>query len=68
MTERDPSLYETPEEAYEQLYQELGSVATRVFGKLKGYHDSNRPKTWADVGDLGYILETVRELDEFLGV
>lgn len=66
--EQDPSLHETPEAAYEEIYQELGRVATSVFRKLKGYHDSARPKTWAEVSDVGYILETMQELDDFLGV
>lgn len=66
--ERDPSSHETPEEAYEEIYRQLGSVAASVFGKLQRYHDRHPKKTWAEVGDLGYILETMQELDKFLGM
>ena len=40
----------------------------RVFNKVIGHHDNKREKTWADVGDLGHVIELMNELDEFLGV
>lgn len=66
--EQYPETHETAQEAYERQYQELSKVATRVFNKIKGYHDSKRAKTWDEVGDLEYIVETMNDLDEFLGV
>lgn len=68
MIEQYPEPHETAEEAFEQRYQELSQVTARVFNKIIGLHDSNREKTWADVGDLGHIIEAMKELDEFLGV
>ena len=66
--EQYPEAQETAEEAFEQRFQELSHVTARVFNKIIGLHDSKRAKTWAEVGDLGYIIEAMNELDEFLGV
>jgi len=56
------------EAAFDQQYQELSNVTARVFNKIIGLRDSNRAKTWDEVGDLGHIIEVMNELDEFLGV
>jgi hypothetical protein len=66
--EQYPQPDETAQEAYEQRYQELTKVTARVFNKIIGHRDNNREKTWAEVGDLGHIIEMMQELDEFLGV
>lgn len=57
---------ETAEEAFELRYRELSRLMARVSNQIVGLHNSNRKKTWADVGDLGQIIEVMQELDKFL--
>ena len=57
----------SPQEAYRQNYREICDLMLRINGKLYADAHNQQPKTWAQVGDQGHIIELLQELDEFLG-
>ena len=56
----------TAAEAYDQNYEEICRLMANVFTKILGEHERQGEKTWAHVGDQQYIIEQLRNLDEFL--